>query len=190
MDNNRVGVSTTSGSPIVNQEADYADWHVANIYYGESDGFLSIDGGNPLSFGISGKYASSKLLNVQFGGTAITTRHVADNYIGEVLIFDSKLTDAERETVTAGLVEKWGIGTSASCDASGAISNGAPGSACSSTLADGATCSPTCNSGYTLSGQRSCSAGTLTDTAVCNPCLLYTSPSPRDQRGSRMPSSA
>ena len=25
---------------------------------------------------------------------------------------------------------------------------------------------------------------------MCNPCLLYTSPSPRDQRGSRMPSSA
>ena len=25
---------------------------------------------------------------------------------------------------------------------------------------------------------------------VCRPCLLYTSPSPRDQRGSRMPSSA
>ena len=25
---------------------------------------------------------------------------------------------------------------------------------------------------------------------VTNPCLLYTSPSPRDQRGSRMPSSA
>ena len=26
--------------------------------------------------------------------------------------------------------------------------------------------------------------------ATCNGCLLYTSPSPRDQRGSRMPSSA
>ena len=25
---------------------------------------------------------------------------------------------------------------------------------------------------------------------ICNGCLLYTSPSPRDQRGSRMPSSA
>ena len=25
---------------------------------------------------------------------------------------------------------------------------------------------------------------------LCNDCLLYTSPSPRDQRGSRMPSSA
>ena len=28
------------------------------------------------------------------------------------------------------------------------------------------------------------------DTISFNPCLLYTSPSPRDQRGSRMPSSA
>ena len=26
--------------------------------------------------------------------------------------------------------------------------------------------------------------------SLLNPCLLYTSPSPRDQRGSRMPSSA
>ena len=29
-----------------------------------------------------------------------------------------------------------------------------------------------------------------TDMAALSPCLLYTSPSPRDQRGSRMPSSA
>ena len=28
------------------------------------------------------------------------------------------------------------------------------------------------------------------DLQPCQPCLLYTSPSPRDQRGSRMPSSA
>ena len=28
------------------------------------------------------------------------------------------------------------------------------------------------------------------NTAGLDPCLLYTSPSPRDQRGSRMPSSA
>ena len=27
-------------------------------------------------------------------------------------------------------------------------------------------------------------------TGIIGPCLLYTSPSPRDQRGSRMPSSA
>ena len=30
----------------------------------------------------------------------------------------------------------------------------------------------------------------LTEAEMCMPCLLYTSPSPRDQRGSRMPSSA
>ena len=32
--------------------------------------------------------------------------------------------------------------------------------------------------------------GTLAPRHTANPCLLYTSPSPRDQRGSRMPSSA
>ena len=30
----------------------------------------------------------------------------------------------------------------------------------------------------------------MIDTVEGDPCLLYTSPSPRDQRGSRMPSSA
>ena len=34
------------------------------------------------------------------------------------------------------------------------------------------------------------SSGTLTEIVGINTCLLYTSPSPRDQRGSRMPSSA
>ena len=34
----------------------------------------------------------------------------------------------------------------------------------------------TCNSGYTLSGSRSCSSGTLTDTAVCNPDPSPSSP--------------
>ena len=53
------------------------------------------------------------------------------------------------------------------CDASGAIANGALNN-CTSTLASGASCTPTCNSGYILSGTRSCSAGTLADTAVCN----------------------
>ena len=51
------------------------------------------------------------------------------------------------------------------CDASGAIANGTLNN-CTSTLASGASCTPTCNSGYTLSGTRSCSAGTLTDTVA------------------------
>ena len=37
---------------------------------------------------------------------------------------------------------------------------------------------------------RECSAEELFATAQTGNCLLYTSPSPRDQRGSRMPSSA
>ena len=52
------------------------------------------------------------------------------------------------------------------CDASGAITNGALND-CTSSLASGSSCTPTCDSGYTLSGSRSCSSGTLTDTVAC-----------------------
>jgi hypothetical protein len=38
---------------------------------------------------------------------------------------------------------------------------------CTSSLASGSSCTPTCNTGYTLSGSRSCSSGTLTDTVAC-----------------------
>jgi hypothetical protein len=54
-----------------------------------------------------------------------------------------------------------------SCNASGSISNGTIGN-CTSTLVDGATCYPICNSGYTLSGNRTCSNSKVTDTAKCN----------------------
>ena len=69
---------------------------------------------------------------------------------------------------TAGTLTDTAVCNGNSCDASGPISNGAAGSGCTATLADGATCTLTCNSGYTLSGSRSCSAGTFTDTAVCS----------------------
>ena len=43
----------------------------------------------------------------------------------------------------------------------------------------------------TISGlSAGCYTVTVTDANNCTACLLYTSPSPRDQRGSRMPSSA
>ena len=54
----------------------------------------------------------------------------------------------------------------ANCDASGAIANGALND-CTSSLAHGSECTPNCDTGYILSGIRSCSGGTLTDTAVC-----------------------
>ena len=52
------------------------------------------------------------------------------------------------------------------CDASAPIKNGDIGD-CTSSLASGSTCQPTCNSGYTISGTSSCSAGTLT-AATCS----------------------
>ena len=59
------------------------------------------------------------------------------------------------------------------CDASTAPTSGAIGD-CTSSLASGSTCQPTCNSGYTVSGTSSCTAGTLT-AATCT--LNPTSPS-------------
>ena len=45
------------------------------------------------------------------------------------------------------------------------------------------------NGGFVLvTGRDQPSSGGIT--GICDSCLLYTSPSPRDQRGSRMPSSA
>ena len=58
------------------------------------------------------------------------------------------------------------------CDASTAPANGGVGT-CTSSLASGSTCQPTCNSGYTVSGTSSCSAGTLTAAT----CAATSSPS-------------
>ena len=45
------------------------------------------------------------------------------------------------------------------CDASTAPTNGVVGT-CTNSLASGSTCQPTCDSGYTVSGTSSCTAGT------------------------------
>ena len=44
--------------------------------------------------------------------------------------------------------------------------------------------------GHTILGDETTDQLTVGATSTFNACLLYTSPSPRDQRGSRMPSSA
>jgi surface protein len=106
---NSVGMTSTSGTPFKSLSASYDEWHVANIYYGEtSDGFLSIDGAATTSyFGISGKYVASSLSSVAIGGITFADKHNVDHYVGEVLIFESKLTDTERDTVTGELMCKW-----------------------------------------------------------------------------------
>ena len=62
------------------------------------------------------------------------------------------------------------------CDASAAPANGAAGD-CTRLSGERMTCQPTCDSGYTLSGTRSCSAGTLTRHRVCGGTLA-TRPAP------------
>ena len=59
--------------------------------------------------------------------------------------------------------------TASACDGAAASIDFGVASPCTSSLSSGSNCSPTCNIGYSLSGSRSCLAGTLADTAVCNP---------------------
>ena len=78
------------------------------------------------------------------------------------------------------------------CDASAAITNADDLNDCTSTLASGASCTPRCNTGYTLTGTRSCSAGSLTDTAACaaNPSSPDGSASPAPPDGASPSSSS
>ena len=107
-----IGVTATTGSVMVQQDIDYSKWHVADIYFGETDGFAIFDDedlGN--SFGISGKYSTQSLTNVIFGFYP-ATGHYAHQYVGEVLIFNEKLSESDRSMVTSYLMSKWGISSS------------------------------------------------------------------------------
>jgi hypothetical protein len=57
-------------------------------------------------------------------------------------------------------------GTSQSCDASAAPAFGTAGD-CTNSLVHGGSCQPTCNTGYTVSGPKSCNDGVAT-TVTCN----------------------
>ena len=68
------------------------------------------------------------------------------------------------------------------CDASATPTNGGVGN-CTGSLASGSSCTPSCDSGHVLSGTRSCSAGTLTNTAACT----ANSSSPANSSASSVP---
>tara|TARA_B100000519_G_C14245358_1_gene439588 strand:- start:91 stop:1608 length:1518 start_codon:yes stop_codon:yes gene_type:complete len=108
-----VGCPASSGSLIVEQEASYDEWHVANIYFGNNDAFLIVDGDESKknTFGIAGRYGTSSLTNVLIGFYPATD-HYIDAYVGEVMYFNSKLSDSDRSMVTSYLMSKWGISSS------------------------------------------------------------------------------
>ena len=111
LDEQYIGASHSGGGLLASIYAPYDSWHVANMYFGETDGFMKVDGDESTkeTFGITGKYWASSLTKPCLGGYPDhgPMVHYTENYIGEVLIFDSKLTDAERETVTRELMRKW-----------------------------------------------------------------------------------
>ncbi|CAL6425243.1 unnamed protein product [Bathycoccus prasinos] len=114
VDDGAIGMARTSGVVMVQQDIDYSKWHVANIYFGNTDGFAIFDDEDlGLSFGIDGKYTTQSLTNVIFGFYP-ASGHYAHQYVGEVLIFNEKLSDSDRSMVTSYLMSKWGISSSGS----------------------------------------------------------------------------
>ena len=97
-------------------------------------------------------------------------------------ICDSGYALSGTRSCTDGTLSDTAVCNPNPCDASAAIANGALND-CTSTLAHGTSCTPDCNTGYTLSGTRSCSAGTLTNTAVCNPNDCTASPDNPNKNG-------
>ena len=95
---------------------------------------------------------------------------------------DSGYTLSGTRSCSGGTLTDTAVCNPNPCDAAAAIANGALND-CTSTLAHGTSCTPDCNTGYTLSGTRSCSAGTLTNTAVCNPNDCTASPDNPNKNG-------
>ena len=112
-----VGLASSSGPPLgevfASVNASYDAWHVVNVYYGSNDGFLDVDDGtSTASFQTNGKYTANALTNVQIGGWGgLDANHHVPNLIGEVLVFNAKLSDADRARVRAALMSKWDVPT-------------------------------------------------------------------------------
>ena len=112
-----IGVGNTAGQVMAKTNATYGDWHVADVYYGDSNGFISVDsdiwtGGewtpyNQVSFGINGQYTAQTHTNPVIGGWKGWINHYSHAYIGEVIYFNQKLTYNERYWVKTYLYEKW-----------------------------------------------------------------------------------
>ena len=108
---NKIGLSASDGSAFASVNASYDAWHVADVYFGSSDGFVDVDNGtSAVDFQTSGKYTANTLTNVMIGGAAFDGHHVP-NLIGEVLVFNAKLSDSDRARVRAALMSKWDVPT-------------------------------------------------------------------------------
>jgi len=86
-------------------------WHVANVYYGKNDGFVDVNNGSSTdALNTQSKFNANALTKIQIGGSKFAG-HDVSNVVGEVLVFDSKLSDADRASVRKRLMTKWDVPT-------------------------------------------------------------------------------
>ena len=108
-----VTVARSSGTVMVKVSANYSTWHLAHLYFGESesDGFLQVDSGEKHYFGISGKYVTSTHSRPEIGAfSGDSFDHMVEQYVGEVAYFSGALSEEQRTDVTKALMAKWGLG--------------------------------------------------------------------------------
>ena len=119
-----INVVDAAGYALASLAAPFDGWHLADIYYGASDGFFKVDHGESESIaiaanrpnpcgGCNGAYQDTELTNVAIGGFPWWPNIFCENYIGEVLIFNEKLSDSDRSMITSYLMTKWAIGNNA-----------------------------------------------------------------------------
>lgn len=119
-----ITVTDAAGFALASLAAPFDGWHLADIYYGASDGFFKVDHGESESIaiaakrpnpcgGCNGAYQDTELTNVAIGGFPWWSNIFCENYIGEVLIFNEKLSDSDRSMITSYLMTKWAIGNNA-----------------------------------------------------------------------------
>ena len=148
------GGLSVSAPSLVSTSVGWGDWIVIEYGYdGSGQGVLTTNG-------LDAKTGTgpSTFTNYRWGNSPYDDNHRTRTDLGEMLIYDVNsqyLTSSQRQNVVQYLQDKWNA-----CDASTAPTNGGVGS-CTSSLASGSTCQPTCDSGYTVSGTSSCSAGTI-----------------------------
>ena len=155
-----VCMGSSAGDVLARASAPFRRWHVAHMSFGSSASFLRIDGSSEVAFdGIDGNYTASNLSDIAIGGVPSANRHVP-NLIGEVMIFDTALNEAQRGAVSDYLTTKWIVNTSSwvenvdtfgeSCDRQGWMLSGKSGSA---------SCTQCGDAGWVLGGQNILGAG-------------------------------
>jgi hypothetical protein len=110
---NKVGMRSDNNDDMGKVEANYNMWHVADVYYGNSDGFLKIDNDENTytSFSINNNYKVESMSEPRIGGVNSDTGHM-HGYVGEVLYFNQKLSADDRERAMSYMMGKWIDGSS------------------------------------------------------------------------------